>query len=432
MKSYRQSASTQHPHLETGGRSFIPTRKRLAFLCAVMLLILGSAQVAEAQKGDGPAIVHHDFGPFFGRVDYLLWQPTGMKLPPLVTGNPLGTPVAEAGVIGVDSTQILLGNEWILDDPQSGLRLGGGMWLCDALAIEAEFFWLFDNVQNYRFDDSLNQILGRSFINLGPQVPPIRYDTQLFIFPPFTTGFVEVHASSEFKGSAERLRFNLFQLASCGCAGVCDGGCGSKGGKGGGVSTTITVDLTFGHRYLDLRDHLRIDEQLITAGDQFDVFDDFRTSNTFHGLELGLGVGICHCNYTLDVFGRLAAGPTYKEVHINGETRETANGTTTTRQGGILAQASNIGATSANVASLVSELGVNAGVQLTDCLSANVGYSVLYWGSVARAGQQIDMNVHPDLFPQAVSVPGTIGAQRRHSVSDFVAHGLNVGLTFTY
>lgn len=357
--------------------------------------------------------------------DYLLWKTTGMQLPPLVTGNPLGTPANQAGVIGVPSTTVLIGNGTILDDAQSGFKFGAGYWFNERVALEGELFFLFEQNVGYRYDSSLNQILGRPFINLAPLAPPIRYDTELVYFPPNIDGYVNVYASSEFVGSALRLKFRLNDECQNPCVGGCSTSCDAKPKWGG-------LNLTAGYRYLELREYLRIEERVITAADQFDIADNFSTRSRFNGLEIGFD-GDLHFNLVdVNVFSRLAGGVTNNRVQISGQTDQTTGAVVTTGNSGILAQASNIGAYNSDAASLVGEFGIDLQRQLTSNLRVNVGYSVLYWGNVARAGEQIDLNVHPGLFQPPTAVPGTIGAQPTYRFSDYFAHGLNAGVTFVF
>lgn len=359
--------------------------------------------------------------------EYLLWHPTGMKLPPLVTGNPLGTPAAEAGVIGIPSTTILLGNGTILDDAQSGFRYSAGFWFRDRVALEVELFHFLEQNAAFHYDSSLNQILGRPFINLAPLVPPVRYDTQIIYFPPFTDGYINVSASSKFCGAAARLKFNLENGYECQnpCPGGCSIGCGPK-------PRCARLNLTAGYRYLRLEDYLRIEERVITAGDQFDAVDIFTTKSRFNGLEVGFESDFHYKIVDVNLFSRLAGGITSNQVQIAGQTVETVSGVVTSRDSGILTQASNIGIHEYDAASLVAELGIDFQRQVTPWLRVNAGYSVLYWGNVARAGKQIDLAIHPGLFEPQVAVPGTIGALPTHRYSDFFAHGFNVGATLVF
>jgi hypothetical protein len=60
-----------------------------------------------------------------------------------------------------------------------------------------------------------------------------------------------------------------------------------------------------------------------------------------------------------------------------------------------------------------------------------VGYSLVYWSKVIRAGEQIDLNVNPSQFPPGDLV-GAPQPQFRAVTTDFWAQGLNFGLDFRF
>ncbi len=417
----------------------------LRLLTFITLFVATSALPTGATAGDLMSIVEHyksqgGGGNFWVNAEYLNWKTTGAKLPALVTGNPLNTPAVEAGVIGVDSTEILFGNSKILDDSRSGYRLGGGTWLTCNLGLEFDYFRLSDENYSSQFDEGSGLIIGRPFINLSPLPAGSdpRWDSQLIVFPNVANGYVRVSGSSEFYGYGTRLIYNLCRDCDSGtvcntgaCDSGCDGGCDQSCCKPRRLRSRC-FNVSLGHRHLSLNEHVRIDEELFTAADQFDVTDQFRTESSFDGLEIGFDwKGQCG-HFCFDAYSRFAVGVNDNDIHISGETTDDTTGTFVTREGGILAQASNIGDYDCNVASLVAQLGFNGRVQLTKCFSANAGYSVLYWGNVARAGEQIDLNVNPGLFPIPVAPVGTIGTLPTHKLTDFVAHGLNLGITAVY
>jgi hypothetical protein len=55
------------------------------------------------------------------------------------------------------------------------------------------------------------------------------------------------------------------------------------------------------------------------------------------------------------------------------------------------------------------------------------GYSLLYWGSVARAGDQIDTNLAQTQFPPAQAAASQF-PQFRFAMSDYWAQGISLGL----
>ena len=190
--------------------------------------------------------------------------------------------------------------------------------------------------------------------------------------------------------------------------------------------------MSLGYRYLDLQESLLIREQVTSGLDQFDINDDFSTESTFHGIEFGMDADFWWANACVNVFGRFAAGANQNSVLIDGQTTALIGTVETTSTGGILTQASNIGVQDRTLAAMMMELGFNLKAPITRRAWANIGYSGIYWGNVARAGEQIDLNVNPGLFPPPTAALGTVGAKPTHKLNDYFTHGLNAGLTIVF
>src|SRR5262245_31861359 len=80
------------------------------------------------------------------------------------------------------------------------------------------------------------------------------------------------------------------------------------------------------------------------AGSTLAIADHFKTSNQFHGADLGIMGLITHGPWTFDWRATVALGATFTDVSVDGFTTLTAGGTTTTSIGGLLALPTNIGA----------------------------------------------------------------------------------------
>jgi hypothetical protein len=396
-------------------------------------------------------------GQFWASAELLSWRTTGMEIPPLVTGNPIGTPIDEAGIIGAPTTRIVLGNGAILGGNRPGYRLAVGGWLTCNVGMEIDYFGFSTESANYLYGANSNQIIGRPFINLAPLPAGSdpRYDTQLVTYPGIVTGEVKVSASSRLQGFGTRFIFNPLrnccsQCLSCsscdGCdgCGSCDGtlepGCGLESGCDGGCQSACcptprcnSCDFAFslGYRHLQLTESLQIREQLI-APDQFDLYDRFSTESRFDGLELGFAWTCQYLCFCLDTYGRLAVGRNDNNVRIAGQTTDNSSGVPITRTGGILAQSSNIGNYNQDVASAMVQLGFNGSTHVANGVSLTLGYSVLYWSNVVQAGPQVSPYVNPGLFPPQTAPLGTVGARPTHALSDFVGHGINLGLVYAF
>jgi hypothetical protein len=96
--------------------------------------------------------------------------------------------------------------------------------------------------------------------------------------------------------------------------------------------------------------------------------------------------------------------------------------------GGLLALPSNIGHSERTMFAVMPQVGLRAGVQLTDYVRAYVGYDYLYLSNVLRAGDQVDLRVNPNLLPPARPVPGPALPAFPSRSTDFWLQGVSAGL----
>jgi hypothetical protein len=360
--------------------------------------------------------------------DYLLWWTKGMEIPPLVTS---GT----TGALGAPGTRILYGDETIFDDARSGFRVGLGSWFdCGrGYGLEGDYWMLGETTDHFRAasDSAGSPALFRPFFNVNPRGgdggfdPPAREDAEIVSSPGVLAGAVDVDSYSQLQGAGLRFRRQLCCATSC--SGGCDPCCQP-------VETSSRLDLLVGYRYVQLREGIAIREDLtslLSAPEQgsFDILDQFGTSNRFHGADLGVTWrGRCG-PWLVDVLGKLALGGVQQTVTIDGQTviSESLNDNGT-YAGGLLAQRTNMGQHRRNVFAMIPELGVNLGYQLTPCLSAKIGYNFLYWSRVVRPGDEIDLDVNPDLLPPELEFAGPARPRFEWRDADYWAQGIRVGL----
>ncbi len=377
-------------------------------------------------------------GRFYGRAEYLLWRFDGMNSPPLVTSSPAGTPLAEAGVLGFPNTQILYGGGDLLGGSRDGIRLSAGYWFNDYqdLAIEGDVFFFSTESGGFRATGSGDDILARPFFNMVPldaeeNVLPPAEDAQLVSYPGVVEGTVAVNTRSEFRGAGLRLR-----RAVC-CkeiGGVCNyNACGPAVGP----SAVSRIDFIGGYRYLYLSDRIQIPEDLTsllsTDPGSFDIVDRFDTSNEFHGGDLGFIWEYEAAKWSIELLTKVALGNTNQRVNIRGQTTISNNGASFTEEGGLLALRSNIGSYQRDVFSVIPEIGVTLGYKITPRLRATAGYTLLYWATVARPGDHIDLDVNPNLLPPVVEpVVGPERPRFRWDDVGLLAHGLNLGLDYRF
>ena len=347
------------------------------------------------------------------RGEYLLWWGKGDHVPALVTTSPAGTPRTAAGVLG-GNTSILLGDTDLNKEARSGVRVTLDYWIgADyTMAIEASYVGLGSESETYQAQSEGTPILARPYYNVSTN----QQDSGLIAFPGVQTGSVNVADTTDFQSTEILLRYNWFRQ------------CGAR------------LDFLAGYRYMKLGDDLQINESgistdpqsVVPVGTRLDLSDRFQTLNQFNGADLGVLAQWHRCRWSLDVLLKMALGSTSSRVTIDGVTQITAPGqAAATYSGAFLAQKTNIGQYEQNTFTVIPEIGTTVGYDLTSQVRLTAGYSLLYWSSVARPGEQIDTHLNPTQFP-----PGTlVGApqpQFQFATSGFWAQGLNLGLDFRF
>ena len=360
--------------------------------------------------------------------EYLYWTAKGMSVPPLATTSPVGTARNQAGVLGAPGTSVLFpesgktNNDW-----RSGFRLRAGMWLddCQRFGVEGDFFFLGKSKDDFAAGGNSAgvPIISRPFTNVlngtnDAQLVsfPGSPASELVSFPGVLAGSVDAHTRSDFIGGG----FNFLCNHSCT---PCD-----------------RLDYLVGFRYLNLRDEVVVNENLtalggssVPAGTRFLIQDKFRTTNDFYGGNVGLSyerrMGSCF----IGVRGSVALGVTHSETDISGSTQIiTPAGVATTYPGGLLTQTSNIGHYSSNRFSVVPEVGVRVGCQVTERARAFVGYNFLYWSNVQRAGDQIDLGVNTNLIAPASGSALPARPAYTPRTTDYWVQGVSFGLEWRF
>ncbi len=348
------------------------------------------------------------------RAEYLLWWTDGMRLPPLVTTSPSGTSRTQAGVLGEPGTQQLT-PAVVNNDARSGLRLRGGVWLGagNRLGIGGDIYWLSDQVWSFQAGSDGSTILARPFFDsLNGQET-----AELVSFPGVISGTVASEVRTEFGSAGIHLRVNL-----C-CADWTANACGHDSAR---------LDGLFGYRFARLDDSLIVTENLTSLDSaspgSFEILDSFRTENEFHGGELGVQYQRQRGRWMVEVLSKLALGNMRQVVAIDGRTRIRSGDVDMTFPSGILAQRTNIGRYKRNTFAVVPEVGVTLGYQLTPRLRLTLGYTLVYLSNVVRAGDQIDRDLNPNLFPpEADPFSGPLRPEFAFRETDFWAQGFSVG-----
>jgi hypothetical protein len=375
--------------------------------------------------------------------EYLLWWMKGDRTPPLVTaGDPFANPNG-ASIIGQPTTRILFGGHELETNGRSGIRLNAGYWFTDdhRLGIDFSGFLFPEDQKTFAATSRGAPQLGRPIIDQTPTVlnsagqfvaNPLfgLNNVQLVSQPGVLSGTVDVVRKSTFWGAEANLRRNFL----CGEDYYLDG---LLGYRMLGLDESLTINealVTLGNRTITPPNQLPI--IVVPAGTSINVQDRFRTSNRFYGAQVGLDGEYRYGPWSLGGKVKLGMGSTQEVVDVSGFTNTLTpppTNRTTSSSGGLLTQqGTNIGHFHREMFSVIPEVGLTVGYQLTPRLRATLGYNLLYWSAVARPGEQIDPNVNRSFVPGA---PGGMGVAKPafpFAGSDFWAQGLTVGLEYKW
>lgn len=350
--------------------------------------------------------------------EYLMWNLSDQRIPPLVTTSPPGTPVTEAGVLGAPGTTVLFDERNMFNAELNGGRFTLGFWLpCYSdVGLETSFFFL--SKRNYLFSAASEgtPILARPIFDVvqGTEV------SQLVAFPGVLSGSINVEYDTRMWG----LDFGFRHKLCCDCR--------------------SWLDLTYGYRHLYHEDNIDIIENLLAAqplGGPLGIIvhDSFQTRNIFNGLYLGIeGERKLFRRWFVGGYGKLTLGVNHQVININGTTTfsTVAPGVANPQPAGILALPTNIGHHTRDRFSAIPEFGFKFGYCFNDHFRLWVGWSGMWWGETVRAGEQIDRGINRTQVPNNLTGIGPLVGERRPSVpfrtQDMFVNGLNAGLEYRY
>src|SRR5262249_3319579 len=201
------------------------------------------------------------------------------------------------------------------------------------------------------------------------------------------------------------------------------------------------LDFITGFRWMHLNENLNVREDFTALPDAIrnpgvaaasgTVTDHFGTVNNFYGWPFGF-IAEQHCGrWSVDGVSKVALGVTNSQSNVYGSQNLVINGIPVPSSGGLLALNSNSGIHSGSAFSVLPEVGINLGYQITPHLKLFVGYSFLYWSNVVRPGEQVDPRIDAAHIPNFLNppvAPTTNNPAPRFVRTDYWAQGINFGL----
>ncbi len=354
-------------------------------------------------------------------------RPMRVSAPLVTEGSPNDL---HPGALGQPGTSVLYGGSPIDFGMFSGFRMEAGGFLdgCNRFSLDVIGFWLPNNTQSFytASDVNGNPLIARPFFrtDAGPGLP--RESSLDVSFPGSLTGAVSILSRSQVSGVEFNFRYHAYLLER------------------------LHADALVGFRYMRLAEQIGISEFIgqlpgsndlqylgvtVPPSNSLAVTDSFTTSNQFFGPQIGGRLTYEQTWYSLEGFAKVAFGATQQLVNIDGNTTlltPTGNSSTV---GGVLALPSNIGGHNQTVFGVLPEFGFMVGVNLTQHIQLQLGYSFLMWSQVVRPGLQIDHNVNPTLVPGSPNygtVSGTTTPTFRFNEEFFYMSNLHVGLEFHF
>jgi Putative beta barrel porin-7 (BBP7) len=357
--------------------------------------------------------------------DYLNWwiSPMQINAPLVTTGNPLSP---TGGALTDPATRVLFGNSDVDFGPQVGGRLSMGYWFgCDAKwGIEGSGFLL--ATQRNSFIASSNNV-GSPLLALPFQTPAGVEARDLISSPAVPqTGTVFSVATTRLWGADVNAACNVYR--DCTCA----------------------IDLLAGFRYYDLNETLTLNPSSsaaptpirIPAGDFHllvmstslsSAYDYFSTHNQFYGGQVGGRAAYHGCGpWSAEILGMVALGDTEHTLYASGNSFSTntvtvlriVNGTgkvvnsasqtkSTSAKNGFFTNPNNIGKFESSSFSVVPQIELKVGYDITPHIRATIGFDALYWTDVERPGNQINH---------------VIGLGPVNNLTNLWAEGFNTGL----
>jgi hypothetical protein len=339
----------------------------------------------------------------------------GYTFKPAPLGTPLLTTTDPAG-----GTRALVGAADASLGWTSGLALSGGVWLDDRHTIGFELggFLTGRRASATEVAAAPGQTLTRPFVDALTGAP-----AQFFVSAPgFLDGTFVASATAQLGGTDTRLVWNLTH------------------------SRQLTIDVFAGFRYLDLDETLLLTQFtrpvgtgiILLNGVSYDngtplvITDRFRTRNQFYGGEVGARAEWRLGPAFLGVNSTVGFGPTHQVVETDGQSQVPG---VVVPGGFLVVPGGNAGRNVTNRFAMMTQVGAELGVYLTGRARLSLGYDLLYLGSVARPGDQIDQVVNTRLVPTTRrfgSLSGVASPLPTGGRTDFSAQGLRVGLEFRF
>lgn len=317
---------------------------------------------------------------------------------PVATSSTITNRINNFGAFGQTGTVNLLGSGSYDYQELMGGRFTGGVALGWFPVIEVSGNWMqrptFSLLSVQSNGAANTPVLARPFQAVNQPTPNGQgLETVLQVaFPGVRAGSINVDASASTWGVETNFLVNV------------------------GSTDTLGLDCYIGYRYLGMNENLAITSTTtpitgfvnfsginLAGGFTTVVSDTFKSHNDFNGVTFGARPVAYVGQFSLSLDTKLSLGCTRQELDVNGQSTlispDSAVRGTQSVPGGLLAVQGNIGEFTRNVFTVIPELDINVGVNLTRTVRLFGTYNIFYWSSVVRPGESINSRIDSRLIP---------------------------------
>jgi hypothetical protein len=350
---------------------------------------------------------------FWASADYLLWWQKSPTTPPLIVAVPGASVQNVGGVLPAGSQTIFPNDERLSFGAFNGVRVSVGFYLNQNWGIEASGFALEEkNLSGSGSGDG-------SLASTGIALPYTQAGTgtQIALFtnlPGVYAGGTTATADTRVWMGEVNARLDWYRF-------YCD-----------------RCDLLAGFRYINLEDNLSLNStSTFPDGSVTTLSDSFSTRNKFYGGQVGFRSAWHLQRLSADLAMKWGIGWVHQEVVTSGSNSfAIPGGIADVQAGGLYAQGANLGVFERDKFAFNYEVAFNLGYNITPRVRAQVGYTMNYLSSVARAGSMIDPVVN-DAQVRFIAPPVGPSPEARPAfdwsrTSEYWLQGVNFGLSVGY
>jgi len=415
---------------------------------------------------------------FRGEYLLLFGDSQNVGFPLLTTSSP-----NQNGVLGLPTTTALIGGGSINYGGISGFRLGGGFFGDADRRFGFDFSSLYAQPTQYsKTFDANSGSAGAGGVDSGgfsgvlvgagipllarPFIDTTNGNTSLVVVAPNLPGTVPGGNALAVGKANVSTRTSLFSADPSAIWNLYRSEPGRR--------LSVSVDLLAGYKYLQFNEEFVINSQTLLRGvtpvttfttgpfgvpvvtgitlvptpvgvggvntaspSTIDIADRFVTTNRFNGGNFGFHADVRYGMFTLSARGMVGIGDIHQTLRIRGVTsfQNTDNGRSGFAYAGLYANASNVGTYTHDEFTIIPDLNLTMGINLTRSLSMYVGYNVLYINRVLRPGNQLNPVIDASTVPFSTSygnlgaIPGTLKPLIQ---DDYLLQGVSFGFGFKY